>query len=1557
MRNCCCKRLRACAIGSLLAQTLLPAASSVPSGGTFVAGSGSILASANTLTINQSSTRGVVNWNSFSIGAGGVVNFNNGSGATLNRVTGGNMSTILGQLLATGSVYILNPHGVLIGPGGTIKTTGDFVATPLQISNAAFMKGGALLFEGNSNAMVKNLGAISSTGGSVFLLANAVDNEGSVAAANGSVGLAAGHTVLLKDSSSDQRVFVETAGGDITNSGSLTAAEVEVRASGGNIYALAGNNGGVIRAKGTGTRNGQVWLVADGGTLSLSGSVFAENSDGTGGAIETSGHSVSMSGAKVSTGTGGSWLVDPVDLNIDASAALSIVNALNDGTNVTEQTTASGSSGFGNTSAGNGDINVNSPISWSTGASLTLSAYNNINVNQAITNTGAGNIILRADNTGTGAGSVALNAATTTTSGAISIYYNPPAGGSGKYNNAQTFTNATAGGGVTAYMLVNNVTDLESIGANGTTLGGTYAMGANIDAGSVANFVPIGYFTGVFDGNGQLISNLNIQSSAYNTALFGTLGAGAILRHVGVINANVQSTGNTTAILVGENEGSISSSFASGSVNAQSELAAGLAGVNGPSGSITNCYSQGVVSGGSVFEAGLVGFNYLGAISSSYSTVIASNGLVAVGAGGSVTDSYWDMTNSGTTISSGGGTGLTRTQLQNTAQAGFSPTVWGNATGGYPYLQWQFPDGAPATFSGVAYTDQSHSANNTFYGSPVKGILNGASIGQTVYTGADGYYSFEVNPSQVTNGGSMVTYLSSGAGLSFWDNTNAAPYYTMPITAGYITLRSTVPSSTTALNDLAIALNGAAPMTAPLQGYDFIGYDSAINIDTSTNFSGLNLVFENFASVTQSVGISPTDLSLLNNDSVVLTNANNAIGTLAAGVTRKIVVPPSLQNGPRSNLVHPNGPAAASGTLAVFNSTDLHLGTTDAAQGVYVIDATIQSAGALIIDSSNTVKTTGSGISLVLADGTTFTNNSGSSAVAAPNGNWEVWSQNPGNDNRAGEAYDFKQYNATYGESAPAQSTGNAFFYTMAPVITATLSPITKQYDGSTTATNLASATYSEISAGVDGDTILVGAATTGSYGSKNVGSGIPVTVSGIGISATNGAANVYGYQVTASGSGSITPAPVTAVTSAGNKVYDGTTTASGSATVAGLFGSDSVSVTGGSYNFSDKNAGTGKTVTATGLTLTGSDAGNYVLNTIDTTTANITPATLTLPFTPANKVYDSTVAAAASLGNLMGVIGDDQVTLAGSGQFSFSDKNVGTGKTVSGSGFTLTGTDAGNYTVVATGTQTASITPAPLTLVFSANNKVYDGTTSATATITGLTGVLSQDSVSLVSGTPAFTFANANAGSGKTVSGTGGQLTGADAGNYIVVYSQTGTTSITPATLYYTAQVTSRPSGLFNPPLTGSVTGFVGGDTLASATSGTAVFTTSASPASPVGLYPIVGSGLTVPSGNYVLAQAPGNMFAFAVVANNPALATIPSFSNAPMETPAPLPLPAIAPLVGPNTSGFFQIGYSAAFDWIGFLSCSGLLHENALASSSSFLVTQTSETPTSDYAAGVHP
>lgn len=66
----------------------------------------------------------------------------------------------------------------------------------------------------------------------------------------------------------------------------------------------------------------------------------------------------------------------------------------------------------------------------------------------------------------------------------------------------------------------------------------------------------------------------------------------------------------------------------------------------------------------------------------------------------------------------------------------------------------------------------------------------------------------------------------------------------------------------------------------------------------------------------------------------------------------------------------------------------------------------------------------------------------------------------------------------------------------------------------------------------------------------------------------------------------------------AANKEYDGSTTATptGTAVINGKVGSDDVTVTAGTATFADKNVGTGKTVTFTGYSLSGADAGNYNL-------------------------------------------------------------------------------------------------------------------------------------------------------------------------------------------------------------------------------------------------------------------------------------------------------------------------------------------------------------------------
>jgi len=164
-----------------------------PSGSSTAAGSITISQNGQTLTIQQQSQRAIINWQDFSIAAGELTRFiqPDAASAVLNRVVSGNPSTILGNLAANGRVYLLNPNGILIGAGARIDTAG-FLASTLEMRDDDFLRGGDLLFRGDSSAAVQNLGAINALGGDIFLIARKVENHGTLAAANGTAGMAAG---------------------------------------------------------------------------------------------------------------------------------------------------------------------------------------------------------------------------------------------------------------------------------------------------------------------------------------------------------------------------------------------------------------------------------------------------------------------------------------------------------------------------------------------------------------------------------------------------------------------------------------------------------------------------------------------------------------------------------------------------------------------------------------------------------------------------------------------------------------------------------------------------------------------------------------------------------------------------------------------------------------------------------------------------------------------------------------------------------------------------------------------------------------------------------------------------------------------------------------------------------------------------------------------------------------------------------------------------------------------------------------------------------------------
>jgi filamentous hemagglutinin family protein len=599
--------------GSMLAASVALANPVLPNGGMVGAGSANIVTGAQQVTVTQNSARAVIDWSNFSIGSGGTVRFDNGSGATLNRVKGGAASQIDGLLSASGSVYLINPNGVVVGKSGVVDVGGNFVASTLGIDNDRFMAGGDLTLSGNSGAAVINLGKIGALGGDVVLSAAAVTNEG-VISAGGAAGLLSGSVVLLRDTATDAGKFavqIGTSGGSVTNGGAIRAAMAELRANGGNVYALAGNTGGLIQATGVGEKDGKLYLIAEGGDLVAEGTLSARAKSGAGGFIETSGDHVDFTRATIDTGSG-NWLIDPYDLTIDSAAAAAIGNALEFG-DVTIKTTATGASGPGvQNPAGAGDITINAPISWANTRMLALSAYRDINVNAAITDSIAGKVVLRADGSGTGVGTVAFGSGVkVTTPGMLSIYYHQDA-----YATPTDFSSHLAGGvALTTYYLISNLAQLQAIGV---ALNGNYFQNANIDASASATmnagegFVPIGgsagsygsasSFSGNYFGNGFTITGLTINrpSDSYFTGLFAVVDGS--VQNVTLVNANI-SGGYETGGIAGQASGKLTGNLVGGLVSGNNMVG----GVVGVSLGINDSNSATAVVSGYTSIGGLVG--------------------------------------------------------------------------------------------------------------------------------------------------------------------------------------------------------------------------------------------------------------------------------------------------------------------------------------------------------------------------------------------------------------------------------------------------------------------------------------------------------------------------------------------------------------------------------------------------------------------------------------------------------------------------------------------------------------------------------------------------------------------------------------------------------------------------------------------------------------------------------------------------------------------------------------------------------------------------------------
>lgn len=525
-------------------------------------------------------------------------------------------------------------HNLIQADGGqvimTASTAGDLTRTAVNNSGTILARSakevnGVIRLDAGTDGTVVNSGTLDvsgkgtgETGGTVKVLGNTVTlADGTQIDAGGDSG---GGTVLVGGNYQGQ--------GTEQNASTTTVASTAVI----NADAITQGNGGKVVVWSDGTTNYGGTISARGGSVS-----------GDGGIVETSGKQTLLMTGNVNAGAingnSGSWLLDPTNYTIDATAAANIATSLNNGTNVTITTSGSG--------ADAGDITVANAVSWTSGNTLTMKADNDIDVNNTITSTGSGNVVLRADSDANSSGTVSFGTSgKVVTDGTVSIYYNPGGTTTVSINGTDTtvkdytkptdytsYVKKTSGatGNLTAYMLVNNLNELQAISANTS---GTYALGKDIDASTTgtwnsgAGFTPIGSFSGILDGDGHAISGLYINDATDTyVGLIGHMNSGTI-RNLGLENVDINSGkgGQRVAGLAGGmSGGSITNSYVTGTVtgclSSASSNVGGVAGFIEDGGTITNSYSTAVVQGYAASNiGGLVGENSGGTIIDSYSS-------------------------------------------------------------------------------------------------------------------------------------------------------------------------------------------------------------------------------------------------------------------------------------------------------------------------------------------------------------------------------------------------------------------------------------------------------------------------------------------------------------------------------------------------------------------------------------------------------------------------------------------------------------------------------------------------------------------------------------------------------------------------------------------------------------------------------------------------------------------------------------------------------------------------------------------------------------------------
>lgn len=331
-----------------------------------------------------------------------------------------------------------------------------------------------------------------------------------------------------------------------------------------------------------------------------------------------------------------------------------------------------------------------------------------------------------------------------------------------------------------------------------------------------------------------------------------------------------------------------------------------------------------------------------------------------------------------------------------------------------------------------------------------------------------------------------------------------------------------------------------------------------------------------------------------------------------------------------------------------------------------------------------------------------------------------------------------------------------------------------KTYDGTTSSDG-----EPLVDALKDGDEVSL--APVQVFDNKNSGSGKTLVASGLEISDGNNGNN-YAVTYVDDATGNIDQLAINVTALTDSKPYDGTTSSDVEPLVDALMYGDEVSLAPLQV-FDNKNAGSGKSLLASGLVINDGNGGsNYAVSYVPDETGQINALAINVTAVSDSKVYDgSTASAGVPLVDPL-ISGDVVSTLPVQ---LFDNRNVGSGHTLTPGGLLISdGNGGANYSVNYVPVSSGEITPLPINVTAVTDTKVYDGFTTSWG-VPLVDPLMDGDYASSV---PVQLFDNKNAGTGKTLSASGLVIDDGNGGsNYSISYVDNSTGVITPKPLTVT--------------------------------------------------------------------------------------------------------------------------------------------------------------------------